>query len=136
MRLLAIGIAIALIVPLNAFALTPAVMTPQKPLVQDISGNPLSVITSGQQVVINTNHSNETARELEFVVIIEVRDSDNTTVFLALQSGTLEPNGRTAVGTSWTAGEPSAYFFRTFTISGLQDPSILSAVAEAEIIVN
>jgi hypothetical protein len=86
--------------------------------------------------VISTNHSNETARELEFVVIIEVRDSDNTTVFLALQSGTLEPNGSTAVGTSWTAGEPSAYFFRTFTISNLQDPSILSAVAEAEIVVN
>jgi len=136
MRLVIIGIVIVLVLPLNAFALTPSVMTPQKPLIHDISGNLLSEIHSGQQVVINTNHSNDTLEELKFVVIIEVRDSNDVTVFLALQSGTLEPNGRTAVGTSWTAGEPSAYFFRTFTISDLQDPSILSAVAEAEIVVN
>jgi hypothetical protein len=109
-------------------------VTPPEP--QDVTGQVLDEISAGQQVVLTTNVVNNNAGSQPFVALIEVRDSSGITVFLAWQTGTLPANGQTQVGLSWTAEFPGDYTVRTFVISDLANPDVLSEVSETEITVS
>jgi hypothetical protein len=69
------------------------------------------------------------------VALIEVRDSDGVTIFLAWQIGQLAGGDRTQVGLSWTPEDQGDYTVRTFVISDLNDPDILSEVSESDVTV-
>jgi len=110
--------------------------SPTPPVLRDVTGNALDEVSAGQQVVLTTAIENNNDSEVPFVAILEVRDSSGFTVFLAWQTGTLNPGGNADVGLSWTPEFSGEYLARTFVISNLQTPAVLSPVETSEITVN
>lgn len=106
------------------------------PEATDPTGQQLDAVTTGQQVVLTTNVVNTLTSTLPFVALVEVRDSGDVTRYLAWQTGQLNPSGRAQVGLSWTPEIADDYTVRTFVISSLNNPQILSTVAESEITVS
>jgi hypothetical protein len=121
-------------VPIGGVAGGAAAVSPPEP--QDVTGKKLTQINSGQQVVLTTNVINKGANSQPFVALVEVRDSSDVTVYLAWQTGTLPVNGQTNVGLSWTPDQAGSYEVRTFVISSLSKPDILSTVAKTPITVS
>jgi hypothetical protein len=109
-------------------------VTPPTP--RDVTGDELDEVSAGQQVVLTTNVVNNQGAPQPFVALLEVRDSNGVTIFLAWQTGTLPANDQTQVGLSWTPEEPGNYEVRTFVISDLNNPRVLSLVATSDITVN
>jgi|GEM_PF-1095261 len=124
------------VVPFGATTTNPQATTPSAPVAKDVQGGAVSQITVGQQVVITTQITNNVDDELPFVGLIEVRDSAGITVFLAWQTGVLDAGDRAEVGLSWTPEDAGDYQFRTFVISNLQNPQVLSPVATTNITVS
>ena len=128
---LALFIVFSLILPYPIFA-TSVSNTPSVPVMRDASGNNLSSASIGQLVVISTTIVNNRDAEMPFVAFIEVRDGKGVTVYLQWQMGTMNPDGQSEVGLSWVPESAGTYQFRTFFISDLLDPQILSPIASGE----
>jgi hypothetical protein len=96
------------------------------PSVRDVSGGAVDDVSVGQQVVLTTQVSNNIDDELPFVALVEVRDSSGITIYLAWQTGVLDAGDRSEVGLSWTPEEPGDYQVRTFVISSLNNPQVLT----------
>ena len=91
----------------------------------------------GQQVTLGTEvTSSSQSNEIRFVAIIEVRDAEGVTVSMGWQSGTVQPQGRTELGMSWIPERPGQYEVRTFLISDLLSPTVLSSVSSSEVTVS
>ncbi len=106
------------------------VITPSEPVLKDVTGRELDEVCSGTQAIVTTVLSNTVDDSLPFVQIIEVRDSSGVTQKLDFQSGTLSAGGQSEVGSSWTPDQPGSYSLRTFAISNLNNPQVLSEVKE------
>jgi hypothetical protein len=91
------------------------------------------VFVVGSQITLSINITNNNSVAQPFMALIEVRDSTGVTVFLALQSGTLEPSGSTEIGAAWQPEDAGTYQLRTFAVSGLME--VLSPVASSQITV-
>ena len=86
----------------------------------------------GQQLALATVVSSSFGREeLPFVAIIEVRDAVGVTVSLGWQTGTMRPQGQMQVGMSWIPLDSGEYEVRTFLISDLSSPMVLSEVVSS-----
>jgi hypothetical protein len=72
---------------------------------------------------------NSQAQVQPFVALIEVRDSDGITVYLAWQTGVLGRNSDAQVGLSWIPNVADSYEIRTFVITDLKNPQILTPIA-------
>lgn len=59
---------------------------------------------------------------------MEVRDADGITQMMQWQTGTMPANGDANVGIAWTPDKAGSYEVRTFVISSLQNPQVLSDV--------
>jgi hypothetical protein len=114
----------------------PGKTTVTAPELHDVSGNKLTEVSAGQQVVLTTNVLNKSTSPTPFVALIEVRDDNGVTVYLAWQTGSLNPNGQAQVGLSWTPDVSGNYQVRTFVISDLAHPQVLSEVATSNITVS
>ncbi len=85
--------------------------------------------TAGEQFIIRTIISNDCYKDEPYVAIIEVRNSDGVTEYIGLQSGVLTGlTGKTEIGVSWVPPHGDSYELRTFTISSLENPMILSPI--------
>jgi hypothetical protein len=91
---------------------------------------PLAV---GTQLGLSTTIENDGSAEQPFVALIEVRDSTGITVYLAWQSGNLEPAGTTAIEVSWIPDVSGKYEVRTFAVSSLTNAIVLSKVATTSV---
>lgn len=105
------------------------------PVITSVAGN--SSFTNGTSLTLSTSLANRNEESQPFVIFIEVRDDRGVTIFLALQSGTLEPNGSTEIGALWLPDKPGTFEIRTFAINESNETSEpLSKVVEAEITVS
>ena len=103
------------------------------PRIEDVAGGSGPYI-AGNSMTLSTTITNNNDQLQAFVVLIEVRDSNGVTLYLTLQSGTLEPSGSADVGVSWQAGNEGSFEVRTFSISDLgSEAEVLSHVATTEI---
>jgi hypothetical protein len=57
-------------------------------------------------------------------------NSDNVSVNIAWQNGILTPRSNVSMGMSWIPEEAGDYALRTFLVSNLTNPQILSPVSE------
>jgi hypothetical protein len=90
----------------------------------------------GQQVTLTTLVTSSFQRDtVPFVAIMEVRDAAGVTVSLGWQRGTAQPQGHPELGMSWVPERPGNYELRTFLISDLLSPRILSNVTSATVTV-
>jgi hypothetical protein len=94
------------------------------------------------QYQINTVLQSNIGETRSFVVLIEVRDSSGITTNLFWQSGTLAAGKNQTIGVSWIPGEACSegiacriFQIRTFVISSLEDPMVLSYVFTKEVAV-
>ena len=110
--------------------------TPSAPVLRDISGDELSEVSAGEQVVISVDVNNNNNFEQDFTAIVEVRTADDITEYLQWQTGTLNPDGTVNVGLSWIPADSGDYTIRTFVVSNLQNPAVLSSVEESTITVS
>ena len=124
------------VVPFGPGTTNPNAASPSAPVARDVSGGAVTQITEGQQVVLTTTISNNIDDELPFVALIEVRDSSGITVYLAWQTGVMDAGDRTEVGLSWTPEDSGDYVVRTFVISNLNNPQVLSPVSTTNITVS
>jgi len=109
--------------------------TPTAPAVKDTQGKTLASVQTGQQVVLSTTVVNNNNDDTPFVAIVEVRDNSGVTTYLAWQTGSLNADGRAEVGLSWTPDQAGSYQVRTFVISDLGKPAILSPVVTSTVTV-
>jgi hypothetical protein len=106
------------------------------PLAEDANGEsgPYAI---GDSITVSTTISNNNDNPQPFVTIIEVRDSNGVTVFLALRSGTLEPSGSTDIGVLWRPDAAGIFELRTFAITSIDgEAELLSLPAVSQITVN
>lgn len=59
--------------------------------------------------------SNVRDMPVPFFVVLEVRQTNGITVYLAWQNSTILANDRLIVGASWIATDTGEYFIRTFS---------------------
>lgn len=110
-------------------------LTPSSPVV--IAGSTAETISTGQQVTLSTQISSSfTMAAFPFVAMMEVRDSAGVTVALGWQASRIQPQGQTEVGMSWIPDFHGEFEVRTFLISDLQNPQILSQVASSAVTVS
>ncbi|MEM2922985.1 MAG: hypothetical protein QW560_01050 [Candidatus Nitrosocaldus sp.] len=113
----AIGVILA---PTERFAV-------QQPRTVDQAGNPTTPSVN-VPVSIATQIKNNTARAMDYVYIVQVKDANGVVVSISTVSSTLDA-GRTAnVSASWTPTAPGTYTIETFVWSELGKPSPLSPV--------
>jgi hypothetical protein len=87
----------------------------------------------GTSLTLSTTLANNNDQVQPFVVLIEVRDNNGVTVFLALQSGILDPSGTTDVGVLWQPNQAGKFEVRTFAITNINgEAELLSSPAVAE----
>ena len=120
---------------LGAFLLVVQAMTAWDPVpaavpISDIDGNAISTLSIGQQAILEFNMHYEQDNETQpFVALMEVRGSDGVTQFLAWQMGTLSiGEGNLDVGFSWRAERAGDYQVRSFLVTSLTNPEVLSDV--------
>lgn len=88
--------------------------------VKDIYDNTITETRIGSQVELETTVVNECrVEDKPLFVILEVRESDGVTTFLAWQNSTINAGEQVAMKTSWVAGEPGGYTVRAFYIGCL-----------------
>jgi hypothetical protein len=102
--------------------------TPIPPLVHDMNGNAVLNSTVGQTMIISKNFTNGNDVKIDFVLLIEVRDENGVTQFLAWQTGSASPKSTKTMGVSWTPNSAGEYHIRTFPISNLINPQVLGSV--------
>lgn len=119
------------IVPVGNRAANVNATTPEAPVLKDISGNEISEVTVGQQVILSSDIHNNSDFPTPFAGIVEVRDADGFTVYLQWQTGTLNPNDTVNIGLSFVPDAPGDYTVRVFVLSSIENPAILSPVQES-----
>lgn len=105
------------------------------PLIADMAGNSGPYV-AGSSLTLSTSIANNNEQLQPFVVLFEVRDSNDVTVFLAFQSGTLDPNGSVGIGVLWQPPNGGAFEVRSFAITEIGTAAgVLSTVAKSDLLV-
>jgi hypothetical protein len=110
--------------------------TAAKPVLKDFSNKDVTEVTAGQQVVLSSTVTNNQGTVRPFAAIVEVRNADGETVYLQWQQGSLNANGSTNIGLSWTPDVSGTYTVRTFVVTNISSPAALSTVSESTITVS
>jgi hypothetical protein len=94
----------------------------------------LDKVPHGTQLDIMASLSSHCYRTVDsqdnypFTTMMEVRDSDGITIYLAWQIGSMKPWTDSSFGSSWTPEKPGEYMIRAFSMGDLHSTSILSQV--------
>lgn len=114
-----------------------ALVTPSAPVIEDISGDPLSPVKAGRQHMIAVNATNvDKVRDWASVVLVEVRDSNGITVWFNWHTQIIRAGDTIGLGMSWMPEHAGQYEVRTFVISGLNNPRVLSGVVQTDVTVS
>jgi hypothetical protein len=106
-----------------------------RPIAKNMAGNS-GPFSAGTSLTLSTTITNNNSDQEAFVALIEVRDSNDVTVFLSWQSGNLESRGTTNISVAWLSNNAGAYQVRTFVLSSLGNGAeVLSPVATSDITV-
>jgi hypothetical protein len=87
--------------------------TPTKPYFINLQGDAITTVETGQQIMIMNTFANYEQNPRDYLGIVEVRDSQGITIFLAWQTSTLPTAnaktgapGENTIGMSWSATAP------------------------------
>ena len=95
--------------------------------------NAVDTPSIGSLVLLSTNITNNNAVVQPFVIIIEIRDGNGITISLQILKGILNSHGNTEVGVSWIPELKGKYEIRSFAITSMENPDILSAVVRRSV---
>lgn len=95
-------------------------------LISDSSGNPLTSLSSKNQVQIVGKISNGQSYEQPFVYFFQIKDSEGTVVSISWIIGEISSNQNLDVSQSWTPSKTGDYIIEAFVWKSLNDPTPLS----------
>jgi micrococcal nuclease len=105
------------------------------PILKSNDSQVLAGVQLGQQVVITTtiSHAFDNTDAVSFLAIIEVRDFEGVTQYIAIQSGKLsaQVDDQKEIGSSWMPEKRGIYQLRAFAISDFENPMVLTPVYES-----
>ena len=105
------------------------------PLITEVTRKGVPYV-AGSSLTLSTTIANNNEQLQPFVVLFEVRDSNDVTIFLAFQSGTLDPNGSADIGVLWQPLNEGAFEVRSFAIAEIGTAAeVLSTVAKSDLLV-
>lgn len=96
----------------------------------------LSEVAGKRPILIATSIANECDFEMPFLLIIEVRDEKDTTIYLQFATGTLDSHAQSQVGFSWLPDKSGTYISRNYVLSDFVKPRILADIQANEFIVS
>jgi hypothetical protein len=101
--------------------------TPSQSVPSDLSGNPVSEVKAGQQVLLRSNIVNNEDSSRTFTAVIQTEDANGIVVALGIVSGEITANGQTSVGSAFTPDVSGNYTVKVFVLSNLSNnPTILA----------
>jgi hypothetical protein len=109
-------------------------LQPDIPELKNQTGDILQSAVAGELAVITTTISSNSTEDENFIAMVEARNSIGITELLEFQTGQAS-SGTIEVGISWTPEEPGEYELRTFLISDLLEPQVLSEVTTKKVTV-
>ncbi|HKU49106.1 MAG TPA: hypothetical protein VJP79_04075 [Nitrososphaera sp.] len=118
---------------LHAKAMSVAIITMSQPIISDQEGNSLIQAARESQIALSTTVFNNILQSQPYVAIIEIRDESGITESLAWSSGVLRAESNRTIGISFIPHEAVTYTVRAFAITDLEQPMVLSPVAQSEI---
>lgn len=130
-----------LMVPVIAsYAFSPPSVSLLEPIAKNMAGDVIHEVAVGGQAELVLSFYNTVSGEedLSFGAIIEVRNSDDVTIFLAWQSGKVAPDKQYHFSTSWNPEQEGVYYLKTRVITALPPAeirSVLSPVLETKMLV-
>lgn len=80
----------------------------------------------GGEYILTATVQNEAPAQQNIVIIVEIRDKEGITQYLAFQMTTLDPEQVSNIGISWTPSNAGTYELRSFVISNFSQPEVLS----------
>src|SRR5687768_7073551 len=110
-----------------------AVLQPETPELKDRSGGVLTNAVAGELSVISATVNNNSTQDENFVAMVEARSSIGITELLEFQIAQASENNSIEFGISWTPEEAGTYELRTYLLSGLEEPQVLSEVTTKQI---
>ncbi|MGI0012046.1 MAG: hypothetical protein ACREBU_01185 [Nitrososphaera sp.] len=121
------------------YAITYPSLDVSKPVFASLEGERVNQVRIGEQVVIMETIRNNVylSEEKSMVGLVEIRDQEGLTLFLAYQTMEISPNGNYTFGVSWRPDSGLAngtYLVRAWALSSFaNDADALSNVIESQI---
>jgi len=113
----------------------PSTLTTSKPSLRSPLMEPINDIKVGRQVVIATTITNHNQTNVKALTIVIINDSSGITQHIFFQSNVFGPEDERDMGFSWTPDSPGTYDLRVLSITGFDNPSLLSPISTATIVV-
>jgi uncharacterized protein YkwD len=101
--------------------------------VQDSTANEASKLLINSRFSFSISLSNNNQSYQPYVVIFDVRDSDDTSILIEFEKGIAEKYTTTFEHSEWIPDKTGTYTVRTFAISDLHTPEILSPVVSRQV---
>ncbi len=95
-------------------------------LLSDSSGNPLTSLSSKNQIQIVGKISNIQSYEQPFVYFFQIKDNEGTVTYISWIIGEISSNQSLDVSQSWSPTKTGDYVIETFVWKSLNDPTPLS----------
>ncbi len=128
-----IALASILFLITHAYASDGSTVRLSPPVLTDDYGNEMPSTSVNQRVIISTTIvTGIEDKNTPYVLIIEVRDANEVTVYLQFGFGTLEPLGSNDVGLAWSPERVGEYEVRSFAVSNFTNPQILTQIVTSE----
>ena len=99
------------------------------------TGQPLTNAVAGELSIISATIDSNGTSDQNFIAIVEARSSIGITELLEFQTGQVGDGNIVEIGISWPPVEPGEYELRSFLLSDLQEPEVLSEVTTKTITV-
>ncbi|MEM2760736.1 MAG: hypothetical protein QXU32_12255 [Nitrososphaerales archaeon] len=93
---------------------------------EDDAGKIINTAKFGQQIFIKTKIRNTLEINQSYTYVVQVKDSNNVTVFLALKGGSISPLGTSSPSISWTPESDGTYSIEVFIWNNITIPEVLS----------
>lgn len=89
----------------------------------------------GYQQIVETTVTSYSDIEESIVILIEIRDSVGVTMSINWQDIEIAASGQAPMGVSWTPVSADTYEVRTFVLSNLDNPLILSDMKTTNVVI-
>ena len=106
-----------------------------EPSLKSTNLEPIDNVGLGEQVVISVSLKNKNQTDVSILTLVEVRASSGITESISYQTSEMAAGEQTEIGVSWLPVYSDTYTLRAFSITGFENPNILSALREKEVTV-
>lgn len=106
------------------------IATLNNPVVRNLAGSSSQLLV-GSQLGLGVTLENNSDTPQPFVVLVDIRDADGLSVYIAWQGGNMEAAGNASIEVSWIPELAGDYEVRTFAVSSLDDGTVISEVASS-----